>query len=263
MGSWQTAPLTWNLQFLQQALFLSLNKERRWIREAELDQGGGRQAEGTRVPALGSVPQPALLGAAAVRVVVQQARVALLALLHPGVPAHVDVPLLEAGRRFGAQPLHDGALAAVGEKLKERRVGWGWGWGGIERQVSDEPKIRFVSGENGGVRRRVQAPCCWRGLRSRRWGTSRTSRPGPPAGRSMERCPGRAPLRSCGPARESSPGPLPAGVQHTRHYRAGRNQVQWAKPSDLQDPQTTRDKMRRRIHRISFLKILFANYDGK
>lgn len=50
----------------------------------------------------------------------QQARVALLALLDPRVPADVDVPLPEAGRRLGAQPLHDGALTAGGEKLRHK-----------------------------------------------------------------------------------------------------------------------------------------------
>lgn len=62
------------------------------------------------------------MGAAAVRVEVQQPWVAFLALLHPRVPAHVDVPLLEAGRRLGAQPLHDGLFAAVGEQLKGKET---------------------------------------------------------------------------------------------------------------------------------------------
>lgn len=48
----------------------------------------------------------------------QQAGVALLALLHPRVSAHIDVPLSEAGLRLGAQTLHDGALAAVREELQ-------------------------------------------------------------------------------------------------------------------------------------------------
>lgn len=47
----------------------------------------------------------------------QEAGVALLALLHPRVSAHVDVSLLEAGRRLRPQTLHDGAFTAVGEKL--------------------------------------------------------------------------------------------------------------------------------------------------
>lgn len=51
----------------------------------------------------------------------QQPRVALLALLHPRVPAHIDVPLLEAERRLGPQSLDDGAFAAVGEELDTQR----------------------------------------------------------------------------------------------------------------------------------------------
>lgn len=50
----------------------------------------------------------------------EQPWVALLTLLHPRVPAHVDVPLSEAGGGLGAQPLHDGALAAVREELRRR-----------------------------------------------------------------------------------------------------------------------------------------------
>lgn len=71
------------------------------------------------------------------------------------------------------------------------------------------------------------APCCWRGLRSQRWGTWRTSLPGPPAGRSTARCPGHAPLRSYGPARESSPGLLP--VETIRQYEATKTEK---KPSE-------------------------------
>lgn len=47
----------------------------------------------------------------------QESGVALLAPLHPGVPTHVGVPLLEAVRRLQPEALDDGAFAAVGEQL--------------------------------------------------------------------------------------------------------------------------------------------------
>ena len=73
-------------------------------------------------PALGSEPQFAFGGAAVVLVDVQQAGVALLALLHPGVPADVAVALLEAGRRPQPQTLHDGPPAALREQLGRHKV---------------------------------------------------------------------------------------------------------------------------------------------
>lgn len=47
----------------------------------------------------------------------QQPGVTFLALLHSGVSTHVNVPLTEAGRSFGAETLDNGSLAAGGEEL--------------------------------------------------------------------------------------------------------------------------------------------------
>lgn len=80
---------------------------------------------GAFLPALGLGPELAVGGAARVVVAVQHARVALLPLLHAGIPTHLAVPLLETDRGLEAQRLPYGDLAAVGEPL--------WGEGGGER----------------------------------------------------------------------------------------------------------------------------------
>lgn len=72
---------------------------------------------GAFLPALGLGPELAVGGAARVIVAVQHARVALLPLLHAGIPTHLAVPLLETDRGLEAQRLPYGDLTAVGETL--------------------------------------------------------------------------------------------------------------------------------------------------
>lgn len=56
--------------------------------------------------------------AAGVVAEVQEPWVALLPILHPGVPTYFTVPLLEAHRSLEAQSLPHRYLAAVGESLR-------------------------------------------------------------------------------------------------------------------------------------------------
>ena len=65
------------------------------------------------VPALSAPSELALSGAARVVVEVEQAGVTVLPLLHPGVPTHLAVPLLEAHWSLEAERLPYGGLAAV------------------------------------------------------------------------------------------------------------------------------------------------------
>lgn len=74
-------------------------------------------AFGLPVPALHVGFEFAVGRAAGVVVEVEEARVALLAFLHPGVAAHFAVPLLEAHGSLETQRLPHRDLAAGGEAL--------------------------------------------------------------------------------------------------------------------------------------------------
>jgi hypothetical protein len=95
---------------------------------------------GAFLPALGLGPELAVGRAARVVVAVQHTRVALLPLLHAGIPTHLAVPFLEADGGLEAQRLTYGDFTAVGETLWEEE-------GRERKKVTDEVSASHLAEE--------------------------------------------------------------------------------------------------------------------
>lgn len=102
-------------------------------------------------PALGAVLQLAVRGAAGISLLVQEAGIALLPLVHPGVPADFVVALLEALLGLDLNGPMDGFFAAAWEHL-ESHEGKEQHWGvnlAVNKCISDSPGL--LRPPNSGV----------------------------------------------------------------------------------------------------------------